>query len=183
MKLLTLNLIAAVCRNMGIGYKGSIPWNLKNEIAYFGKITTSTSKPGVNNIVIMGRKTWLSIPPQSRPLKNRINIVLSQTEKKIAGAHHTAKSVDAAIYLIKENEIVHEHIFIIGGERVYKEAIESNHCQKFYLTRIDGDFDCDTFFPAFNSDCYELVDEPGVDSRVQLENGLRYKYEVYVKKG
>ena len=79
-----LNCIVAVSQNMGIGKDGNLPWPpLRNEFRYFQRMTTVSSVEGKQNLVIMGRKTWLSIPEKNRPLKDRINIVLSRELKEV----------------------------------------------------------------------------------------------------
>ncbi|XP_033219990.1 bifunctional dihydrofolate reductase-thymidylate synthase isoform X4 [Belonocnema kinseyi] len=72
-----LNLIAATCEGMGIGINGHLPWCLKKEMAFFTYMTSKTKHPNKKNVVLMGRRTWECIPPKYRPLKNRINIVLT----------------------------------------------------------------------------------------------------------
>ncbi|KAM3610835.1 uncharacterized protein V6R79_009388 [Siganus canaliculatus] len=76
-----LNGIVAVCPDLGIGNNGNLPWHpirLSNEFRHFRMLTTTPSVEGKQNVVIMGRKTWFSIPERNRPLSNRINIVLSR---------------------------------------------------------------------------------------------------------
>lgn len=74
-----VSMIAAACQGNGIGFKGSLPWRLKNEMAYFTRITSETKDVGKKNAVIMGRKSWDSIPPKYRPLPGRVNVVISRT--------------------------------------------------------------------------------------------------------
>ena len=74
-----INLIVAACgKSLGIGLNGELPWRLKSEMKYFSETTTKTKDPSKINAVIMGRKTWESIPMKFRPLKNRYNIILSR---------------------------------------------------------------------------------------------------------
>ena len=68
-----MNIIAAICKNGGIGYKNKLPWKLKNELQYFQKLTIGNG----NNAVVMGKNTWLSI--KHRPLKDRDNIIISNS--------------------------------------------------------------------------------------------------------
>ncbi|XP_030048169.1 dihydrofolate reductase isoform X1 [Microcaecilia unicolor] len=82
-----INAIVAVCPGMGIGKDGKLPWPLlRNEFKYFQRMTMTPKVEGKQNAVIMGRKTWLSIPEKNRPLKGRINIVLSRELTKSASA-------------------------------------------------------------------------------------------------
>ncbi len=72
-----LTLIVAATITNGIGHGGSLPWRLPNEMAYFAKVTQK-APPRATNAVLMGRKSWESIPPKFRPLKNRVNVVVSR---------------------------------------------------------------------------------------------------------
>lgn len=70
--------VAATAKSMGIGKQGKLPWNLPQDMEHFKKVTSTTVKPNRTNAVIMGRKTWQSIPERFRPLRNRLNVVLSR---------------------------------------------------------------------------------------------------------
>ena len=73
------NLIVAACGNsLGIGKNGQLPWRLKEEMKHFASTTSNTKDTNKLNAVIMGRKTWESIPIRFRPLKNRVNVILSR---------------------------------------------------------------------------------------------------------
>lgn len=74
-----LTLVVAATLTNGIGLKGGLPWRMPREMAYFAKVTTSTAGAGrAKNAVIMGRKSWESIPQKFRPLKDRLNVVISR---------------------------------------------------------------------------------------------------------
>ena len=75
---MTFQLVVAATRKLGIGKAGSMPWKLPGDMAYFKEITSKTADSGKQNAVIMGRKTWESIPPKFRPLPGRINVVLTR---------------------------------------------------------------------------------------------------------
>ncbi|KAK3539110.1 hypothetical protein QTP86_025052, partial [Hemibagrus guttatus] len=181
-----LNCIVAVCPDMGIGKNGNLPWHpirLSNEFKHFQKMTMTPSVEGKKNVVIMGRKTWFSIPPQNRPLKNRINIVLSR-ELKMApeGAHYIAPDFTSALHLLEtpELEAQADQVWIIGGSSLYKEGMESSAPRRLFVTRILKQFDCDTFIPKIDLDKFKLLPEfPGVQAGLQEENGLQYVFEVY----
>ncbi|GAA6090141.1 dihydrofolate reductase, partial [Tachysurus ichikawai] len=181
-----LNCIVAVCPDMGIGKSGNLPWHpirLSNEFKHFQKMTMTPSVEGKKNVVIMGRKTWFSIPPQNRPLKNRINIVLSRELKTAPEeAHYLAPDFSSALHLLENPELDTQAdlVWIIGGSSLYKEAMENSALQHVFVTRILKQFDCDTFISNIDLDKFRLLPEfPGVPAGLQEENGLQYVFEVY----
>jgi dihydrofolate reductase/thymidylate synthase len=76
----TFECIVACDANRGIGLEGSVPWRLRGDMAYFKRKTSAVEKEGNVNAVIMGRKTWESIPAKFRPLPGRLNIILTRNE-------------------------------------------------------------------------------------------------------
>ncbi|KAL0978996.1 hypothetical protein UPYG_G00179060 [Umbra pygmaea] len=181
-----LNCIVAVCPDMGIGNKGNLPWHpkrLNNEFKYFQKITMTPSVEGKQNVVIMGRKTWFSIPERNRPLKNRINIVLSRELKEPpAGAHHLAPDFSTALRLLDTPEMAEQadQVWVIGGSSLYKEMMDSEGTRRMFVTRILQQFESDTFLPEINLNKYRLLPEfPGVPQDIQEECGVQYRFEVY----
>ncbi|XP_075395315.1 dihydrofolate reductase-like [Tenrec ecaudatus] len=147
-----LNCIAAVSQNLGIGKNGNLPWPmLRNEFQYFQRMTTTTSSSvdGKQNLVIMGRKTWFSIPEKNMSLKERIYLVLSRELKETPpGAHFLAQSLDGALTLMEQPELGNkaDMVWIIGGSSVYKEAMDQPGHVRLFLTRILQEFESDTFF-------------------------------------
>ncbi|XP_012926541.2 dihydrofolate reductase isoform X5 [Heterocephalus glaber] len=143
------------------------------------------SSRGKQNLVIMGRKTWFSIPEKNRPLKDRINIVLSRELKEPPrGAHFLAQSLDDALKLIEQPELASkvDMVWIVGGSSVYKEVMDRPGHVKLFVTRIMQEFESDTFFPEIDLKKYRLLPKyPGVLSEVQEEKGVTYKFEVYEK--
>ncbi|CAJ1068622.1 dihydrofolate reductase [Xyrichtys novacula] len=180
-----LNGIVAVCPDLGIGMNGNLPWHptrLNNEFKHFRKMTSTPAVEGKQNVVIMGRKTWFSIPEKNRPLNNRINIVLSrQCKEPPAGAHHLAADFSSALKLL-DTELADkaDQVWVIGGTSLYKEMMESQGSRRLFVTRILKQFDCDTFLPEISPDKYRLLPEfPGVPKELQEENGIQYRFEVY----
>ncbi|KAJ8262965.1 hypothetical protein COCON_G00154220 [Conger conger] len=181
-----LNSIVAVCPDMGIGNKGQLPWHskrLNNELRYFQRMTMTPSIEGRQNVVIMGRSTWFSIPAQNRPLKNRINIVLSrQLKEPPEGAHHLAPDFSSALRLLDTADLAEQvdQVWIIGGSSVFKEVMEAQDQRRLFVTQVLQQFDCDTFLPPINPSIFRLLPGfPGVPEGIQEENGILYKYEVY----
>lgn len=185
-----LNCIVAVCPDGGIGYRGELPWHptrLNNEFKHFRRLTV-TRTPGVENrqnVVIMGRKTWFSIPEKNRPLNDRINVVLSrQLEAPPAGAHHLARDLASALRLLdgpgEPQAPPADQVWVIGGNSLYSEVMETPGPRRLFVTRILKQFPCDTFFPDISADRYRLLPEyPGVSSEPQEENGIQYHFQVY----
>ncbi|XP_018524947.1 dihydrofolate reductase [Lates calcarifer] len=180
-----LNGIVAVCPDLGIGKNGDLPWHpvrLNNEFKHFRKMTSNSSATGKQNVVIMGRKTWFSIPEKNRPLNNRINIVLSrQCKVPPAGAHHLAADFSSALRLI-DTELADQadQVWVIGGSSLYKELMESPGSRRLFVTRILKQFECDTFLPEISPDKYRLLPGfPGVPGELQEENDIQYRFEVY----
>uniref|UniRef100_A0A8D8T340 dihydrofolate reductase n=1 Tax=Cacopsylla melanoneura TaxID=428564 RepID=A0A8D8T340_9HEMI len=181
-----LNLIVAYCLSKGIGCNGSIPWNLRKDMTHFSKLTKKTENPTCVNAVIMGRKTWDSIPEKFRPLPGRFNVVLTRnsdlksilTDKNVT----TSSSLDEAIDLIRikisKGEI--ENVWVIGGTSVYKESLNSPYCQNVYVTEIQKDFTCDTFFPTI-PEKFQVSEDPNVPADIQKENDIEFQFKVYKK--
>ncbi len=127
------------------------------------------------NAVIMGRKTWESLPKKHRPLVDRHNVVLSRTETSFAGAE-SCTDIETALSL--PTVIAAPEVFIIGGGAVFAEAIKHPLCRRVILTRIDARFGCDVFFPVI-SDRFACTGT----SDWQVEEGktatLRFRFELW----
>ncbi len=137
-------LIVAVDSKNGIGKNGSIPWHLPHELNYFQKVTTKVKDRHKQNMIVMGRTTWESIPNAHRPLKGRKNIVLTHNNDYKANGATVAHSLNEAYTLADDNI---ETVFNIGGGKVFAEALNRNDTTGIYLTRLDVTFDCDTYLP------------------------------------
>ncbi|XP_018562891.1 dihydrofolate reductase [Anoplophora glabripennis] len=177
-----LNLIAAACENMGIGKGNNLPWRLRTELDYFTRMTSATVDKNKKNIVIMGRRTWDSLPNKFKPLSDRINCVLSRSDldlKKYQDVH-TFKSLEQCLEKIGNSEFRDrfETVWIIGGTNVYKESMESEQFYRLYLTKIFKHFDCDTFFPKIPDNLIEVRD-PAVPEGTQKEKDVEFVYHVY----
>lgn len=167
----------------GIGRNGQIPWRLKEDLEYF-KNVTSTVKAGSGtvNAVIMGRKTWESIPAKFRPLPDRINVVVSRDsdirdKDSFPDEVLTATSLDSALNTLSVDPKIAD-IFVIGGEALYREAVASPSCTKLYITEVFGTFtDLDTFFPAISAADFSLEQRSTRHSSAQA--GVEYRYVVY----
>lgn len=122
----------------GIGFKGQIPWRVPEDIRYFRKITWG-------HTVIMGRKTWESIPAEYRPLAGRTNIVISRsaTPNMFHGAHFARNISEALTLATASQSDMQNTVFLIGGTELYREFLRErpNDWCRLYLTRIhQGDW-------------------------------------------
>ena len=149
MRKIQINAIAAIsAKNRVIGKNGSIPWYLPEDLQHFKKITNG-------HAVIMGRKTWESLPEKSRPLKNRLNIVVTRNKNYKAEGATVVFSLDAALDKIPDS---YKKAFIIGGAELYKETI--SRVSKLYLTLIESEIDGDVFFPEYKNYFSVIKEDP-----------------------
>ena len=172
--------LGAVDEKHGIGKNGDVPWNLPMQFdTYFEKRSRDVKDSSKQNAVIMGRLTYFSFPEEVRPLKGRINVVLSNTLKStdLPLSVMLFKNLDLAVQALscEPASLGIENIFVCGGSGVYKEALLSPYCENMYLTRIHGDFDCDVFFPDIDGNVYKEISI----SVKEEENGVAYQLHVY----
>src|SRR3989338_3736628 len=136
------SIIVAVDEKSGMGKDGKLPWHIPSELQYFAEKTRG-------NVVIMGRKSWESIPDKYRPLPDRLNIVLTRSHDfELPEGVMRANSLDHALNLAQARS--NQEIFVIGGAGVFKEALRHPQCTTLYVTEILQTFDCDTFLPAID---------------------------------
>lgn len=148
-----VGLIVARSKNNVIGKNGQIPWRIKGEQKQFKELTTG-------NVVVMGRKSYEEI---GHPLPNRLNIIVSRTEKYEGENLLSAPSVQEAIALAQDKEALSRagftpkgepDIYISGGYGLYKEAVA--FVDKMYITEVDTVVeDGDVFFPEFDAEAFE----------------------------
>lgn len=143
--LVDFEVIAAIDADGGIGKDGSIPWNIPEELQSFKRKTTA-ALPHTFNTVIMGRKTWDSLPSKVRPLPDRLNIVLSRDPELVLNGAVCFTSLDEALLYV-ESLVNRGTIFVIGGAELYRTAVVHPGCKVIHFSLIKGSHDCDTFFP------------------------------------
>jgi dihydrofolate reductase len=137
-----LALVAALSRNHMIGKDNKLLWDLPDDMAHFKKLTTS-------HAVIMGRKTYESLPPRFRPLPNRFNIVLSQSQQDSTygespfWVNSIQEAIDAAQNYAEIQK--QDEYFVIGGSEIYAQFMPK--ADRLYLTHVEADYDGDAGFP------------------------------------
>lgn len=157
-----MTIIAAVAKNGVIGKDNALPWHLPEDMRHFKTLTTG-------HAVLMGRKTWESLPPKFRPLPNRRNLVLTRDASYVAPGATVLHSLDEAVK-VGAGETA---LFVIGGAELYCQMLP--WADRLELTEIDADFEGDAHFPAFDRTQWCAVKrEPG-----NAADGLRYAFVSY----
>jgi len=212
---------------LGIGHRGGLPWNLPGDMKHFRDVTTATVDDGSSssnnnkkNAVVMGRRTWESITPKFRPLKGRINVVLTRSPTPgIVGTDDVdenetvlvANSLkDASEKLTAQFSDDVGTVFVIGGEQVYRDALEGGFVDRVLFTEVsnlptDGEgkpVKFDAYFPSLDPDEWEVRpygmvnngekerDEgddkenhsDGCGVQVDANSGISYRFLEYVRK-
>lgn len=139
----------------GIGLDGDMPWHLPSDMKYFAKVTKgdTLATGSAPNTVIMGRKTWDSIPEGFRPLAGRSNIVISRQPDLCLDGAKLAGSLEQALEMADSSS----DCFVIGGAAIYELALAHPDCGDLFITEVDSEFDCEVFFPAL--DDFERVEQ------------------------
>ena len=159
-----INIIAAVARNRAIGYNGDMVYFIKEDLRRFRQLTTG-------HTVIMGRRTFHSLPKGALP--NRRNIVLSRTETNFPGCD-VYTSLNEALKHIADNE----EAFIIGGASLYKEGLAV--ANRLYLTEIDAvPPHADVFFPEYDDGTWQIETK---EERPATADTPAYTYVDYVRR-
>jgi dihydrofolate reductase len=156
-----LSLIAAVARNGAIGKANALLWREPEDQKHFRRVTMGSP-------VIMGRKTWDSLPERFRPLPGRRNVVITRDAGWRADGADAVASIDAALALLAGSD----KAFVIGGAEIYALALPL--ADELVLTEIDADLDGDVFFPTWDRSHYTCT---GRDPRAG------YSFVTYKKTG
>tara|TARA_B100000902_G_scaffold357387_1_gene371814 strand:- start:119 stop:634 length:516 start_codon:yes stop_codon:yes gene_type:complete len=160
-------IIAAVCKGGGIGIDGRLPWKIKEDLAFFSKLT----KGNGNNAVIMGRKTWDSL--NNKHLIKRDNLIISNSfeiEKRLDNSNKelikSFKNIsDIVDFCTQQN---YDQVWIIGGSTIYKEFLDSNLVDICCITYINKTYECDIFFPNLPQG-WKLTHVSSLPNRADIE--------------
>lgn len=161
---MAINIIVAVDKNYGIGKGNDLLFRSKKDMARFKELTTG-------HIVIMGSKTWESLPPSKRPLPDRRNVVVSRRKDyPNDGAFWVEHDLMRALRLYRESGEQDKDLWVIGGAEIYKQALP--YADKIYMTVrkeiVDG---ADTFFPKEELEKFVVGEVEPFE-----EDGIKYSY-------
>lgn len=161
---LAVNIIAVLGPNGEIGYNGDLLWHLPEDLRHFKELTMGAA-------VIMGRKTWESLP--KKPLPGRLNIVVTRNAEFVAEGAAVCNSLQQAIETAKGNDI-----FIIGGGEIYRDGMQ--YASKLLLTEVlETPEQSDTFFPEIDPAVWHRSSETAA---MKSSKGLNYRFVTYVRK-
>lgn len=171
--------IVACSLDNGIGIKGKLPWNLKEDLKHFKSLTSF-------HPVIVGHNTYLSI---GKSLPSRLNIVISR-DPQIKSQSKEDKNLlvyqdlSSCIKAIESNSEIYSHpfwndeVFIIGGAKIYKQSLDLGIVSRIYLTRVHVNIEADTFYPKIDEAQFSQLER----SELKIENEYQFEYISYEKK-
>ena len=159
---MTISILAAVARGDVIGRDGGIPWRLPEDMVRFRELT-------MGHPVVMGRKTWESLPDGFRPLPGRGNVVVTRDPDWSAQGADRVGSIEEALELLDSDP----RVFVIGGGEIYAAALP--YADELLLTEIDADVEGDTTFPAWDRHEFEETSR----EEHMAEDGTRFAFVSY----
>lgn len=166
-------IIACVNEKLTLGNEGNLIYHIGNDMKNFKRMTT-------NNVVIMGRKTFESLPNQE-PLPNRVNIIVTSNKEYCIDSNYEnvfiVHSIEDAINLC-DAFYSDKDCFVIGGATLYQQFIEKDLVDTLYLTEVNDDADGDTYFPNVLDNWYLFYQSY---TQRQRSNELTYKFSIYKK--
>jgi len=154
------SIVVAYGANRGIGYQGRLPWRLPSDMRRFRELT-------IGGTVLMGRKTYESLPERFRPLPQRRNIVISANPAFAAAGAEVCYSVEAGLAACGED------CFVIGGGTIYEQTLAA--CERVYATIVHESPLSDTYFPQLPPEEWHLSEREGDI----WENGTRFHFATY----
>jgi dihydrofolate reductase len=160
-----ISIIVAVSEDLGIGKDNELLWHISEDLKRFKRLTSG-------NTVIMGKKTWESLP--RRPLSGRKNIVLTDNPQESIENSVTAYSLDDAL-----SKCVHdEEVFIIGGGSIYRLFMPI--ADRLFITHVHKNAPADVYFPEIDQSIWEITEKE--EFKAAENNDIPYTYTIYERK-
>jgi len=160
-----ISIIVAVSDDWGIGKNNELLWNISEDLKRFKRLT-------MGNTIIMGKKTWESLP--KRPLPGRKNVVLTDDPKECVDCSVTAYSIEDALSKCDKNE----EIFIIGGGSVYRQFMPL--ADRLYITHVHKKAPADIYFPEIDMNIWKVVEKEEFPAGETV--AIPYTYIIYERK-
>ena len=162
----TITIIAAIADNNALGKDNDLIWHLPADLKRFKKVTSG-------HHILMGRNTFESI---GKPLPNRTTVIITRNENYKADGCIMVDSIEKAIKVAEPDE----HIFIIGGAQIYKQAMESNLVDQLDITQVHHSFDADVYFPEIDAQIWKEISRE--DFSADKKNKYNYSFLRYKKR-
>lgn len=160
-----ISIIVAVSEDLGIGNNNELLWHLPEDMKRFRKLTYGKT-------VIMGKKTWESLP--KRPLPGRKNIVITDVPGECFDCSETAFSIDDALSKCEKGE----EIFVIGGGSIYRQFM--NIADRLYITHVHKNAPADVYFPKIERGVWKVIEKE--EFKPEDNEGIPYTYIIYERK-
>lgn len=159
----SISLVVAAANNNAIGKNNQLLWHLPNDMKYFKNVTWGMP-------VVMGRKTFESL---GKPLAGRKNIVLTKQDGWKADGVVAVKDFNDALFLVKEMDV--KEVMVIGGGEIYRSVFDK--ANRIHMTRVDAEFEADTFFPAIDPKVWKLVSQKNYEA--DAKHAYNYSFQVW----
>jgi dihydrofolate reductase len=160
-----ISIIVAIAENNAIGKNNNLLWHISADLKHFKELTTG-------HTVVMGKKTWESLP--IKPLPNRKNIVITDIAGETIDQVTTVYSIEQALDACDTDT----ENFIIGGGSIYQQFFPI--AQKLYITKVLKPFEADTFFPEIDNSSWNKVEES--ELMTDEKSGLQYVFQLFLRK-
>lgn len=174
-----VGVIWAQAQDRVIGAEGTMPWNVPEDMAYFRQVTRSSP-------VVMGRRTWESLPEAFRPLPGRVNVVITGDDARSRQLTEqgalTASSLQEAVERAEPHAAATSTVWVMGGGTIYAEAIDTGLARVAAVTQLDLSVDGDTHAPALDPQQWHLVSAAPEEGWQPSESGVGYRFETYARR-
>jgi dihydrofolate reductase len=162
----TITIIAAIANNNALGKDNDLIWYLPADLKRFKKVTTG-------HHILMGRNTYESI---GKPLPNRTTVIITRNSNYKAEGCIVVNSIEKAIEVAKEDE----HVFVIGGAQIYKQAMEADLVDQLDITLVHQNFEADVFFPEIKTAIWKEASRENFEA--DEKNTYDYSFISYKKR-
>lgn len=162
----TITIIAAIANNNALGKDNDLIWHLPADLKRFKKVTSG-------HHILMGRNTFESI---GKPLPNRTTVIITRNKNYKAEGCIVVDSIEKAIEVAKSDE----HIYIIGGAQIYKQAMATNLVDQLDITEVNHSFDADVYFPEIDTEIWQETSRE--DFSADEKNKYKYSFISYKKR-
>lgn len=163
-------IVVAIAKNHAIGKDNDLLWRLPDDFKFFKQVTTGKH-------IIMGRRTYESMP---NPLPNRTSVVITRNKNyEVPQGHYVVHSLAEALEICKGKNL--EEAMIIGGGKIYTEAIENELVDKMFITEVDTTIEeADTFFPFYKEENWEELER--VHHSTDEKHKFAFDFVTYIRR-